>query len=419
MMQKRFWIDVVLGTAFIFFLMYFVLEIFDKLDILDPIGEAISDVEITDMVFSRLRDHPGASSDIVLINIGNLDREGIAEQINIVNAHHPKLIAIDVFFRNKGNARKDSLLAAAFSKVNHLVLASKLSGYNANGSFDGLETSHPIFNQYAETAFANFITGAQEQDQFKTCRTFTPKESTSSGEEVAFAVKISQIFDPGKAQAFLSRERPYEVINYRGNVLYDEGEFAHMFPALDVADIFNGNFTPDLIKDKIVIMGYMGNDFDDKSWKDKFYTPMNLDYAGKANPDMFGVVVHANIVSMILEGAFINEMSQWGSIISGILLCFINVVFFTVIYIRLPRWYDGLTKIIQIVEVIILMGVIIMVFYLFNYKLNITIGIAAILLSGDSLEAYYGVIKNLFSKNDRKEIFRIHQMNEPRNEEYA
>lgn len=419
-MNKKFWLDAILGTAFIFFLMYVVLKIFNKLDVLDPVGEAIGDVEITDMVFSRLREHPGAEPNIVIVNIGHLNRAGIAEQVKILNQYNPKLIAIDVFFRNVGNRRHDSLLSQAFSEVDNLVLASKLAVYNKEQSvFDTLETSHPMFNQHAETAFANFITGAKEQDQFKTCRTFTPKETTKDGEEVAFAVKICQIYAPKKAEDFLDRDNGYEVINYSGNVLYEEGDFAHMFSALDVEDVLKENFVPEMIENKIVIMGYMGADFNDKSWKDKFYTPMNLDYAGKANPDMFGVVVHANIVSMILKGEFINEMGEIGNIISGILLCFINVVFFSIIYRRLSRWYDGLTKIVQVIEVIVLLGIIIGVFYFFNYKLNITIGIVAILLSGDSLEAYYGVVKNLFTLEGRKKVFKVYGMEEPKEEEYA
>ncbi|MDQ3393268.1 MAG: CHASE2 domain-containing protein [Bacteroidota bacterium] len=418
-MDRKFWLDTIFGTAFIFVLMYFVLKTFNKFDILDPIGEAINDVEITDMVFSRMRKHPGAEEKIVIVNIGNLNREGIAEQLTILNKYKPKLVAIDVFFRNDGNPRHDSLLGKAFSEVENLILASKISNFNqASESFDSLETSHPKFNKYAKTAYANIITEAKDQDHFKTCRTFTPREYVKDANEVAFGVKICQIYAPEKAEAFLKRNNVYEVINYRGNILYEEGDFGNSFYALDVEDVLNENFDPEMIENKIVIMGYIGNHFDDKSWKDKFFTPMNLTYAGKTNPDMFGVVIHANIVSMILNGSYINEMGKWGNIMSGVFLCFLNVVFFSIIYRKLSLWYDGLTKIIQIIEVIILLGIIIGVFYFFNYKLNITIGIAAILLSGDSLEAYYGVIKNLFSKMGRKKVFKVYKIGERKENEF-
>ncbi len=419
-MTKKFWLDTILGTAFVFFLMFLAMKVFDKLDVLDPIGEAIGDMEITDMVFSRLREHPGAETDIVLVNIGHLNRAQIARQIDILNKYKPKVLAIDVFFRNELNTKHDSLLAASFAATNNLILASKISGYNNdNDTFENVETSHPIFNQYAHNAYANFITEAEEQEQFKTCRTFSPKERTLYGEQHALAVKICQLYAPDKAAKFLKRENNYEIINFRGNVLYEEGDFAHMFSALDVEDVLNENFVPEMIENKIIIMGYMGSNFNDKSWQDKFYTPMNMDYAGKANPDMFGVVVHANIVSMILKGKFIEEMGSLTTIIAAVLLCFVNVFFFCIIYQRLPRWYDGLTKIIQVVEVIILFGLIVAVFYLFDYKLNLTVGIIAILLSGDSLEAYFGVIKNLFSQKGWKRLKKIHGMQESKDDLYA
>lgn len=72
----------------------------------------------------------------------------------------------------------------------------------------------------------------------------------------------------------------------------------------------------------------------------------------------------------------------------------------------LPKWYDGLTKAIQVIEAFLLLAIIIVVFYLFNYQLNLTLGIVAILLAGDSLEFYYGVVKNIFSKEERKELFK-------------
>jgi len=48
---------------------------------------------------------------------------------------------------------------------------------------------------------------------------------------------------------------------------------------------------------------------------------------------------------------------------------------------------------------------VVMVFNIFSYKLNLTLGIIAVLFAGDSLEVYYGVLKNLFSKEQRRLLF--------------
>src|SRR5690606_41931860 len=85
-MRLKFWLDTLGGTVFIFFIIGFMLNLFDRLDFLDPIGDALDDMELTDIVFSRIREHPGADTNIVVVNVGNLSRDGIAEQINILNS---------------------------------------------------------------------------------------------------------------------------------------------------------------------------------------------------------------------------------------------------------------------------------------------------------------------------------------------
>ena len=93
-------------------------------------------------------------------------------------------------------------------------------------------------------------------------------------------------------------------------------------------------------------------------------------------------------------------------ILVGVILCFLNVVCFSLIYKLLPRWYDGLTKSIQLIEALLLLLIVVLVFHFFSYKLNLTLGIIAVLFAGDSLEVYYGVLKNLFSKEQRRLLFQ-------------
>ena len=90
--DRQFWADCVLATAFIFALIFFGGGIFNAFEVLNPIGEAISDMDVTDIVFSKLRKDPDAhlNEDIVIVNIGNLNREGIAKQLEIIQEHHPR-----------------------------------------------------------------------------------------------------------------------------------------------------------------------------------------------------------------------------------------------------------------------------------------------------------------------------------------
>lgn len=215
-------------------------------------------------------------------------------------------------------------------------------------------------------------------------------------------------YDSVATARFLRRDNFSEVINFRGNVFdrYEQNNpnYRNVFYVLDVDDVFSENFTPETVRDKVVLFGYLGAELGDPSWTDRFYTPLNQTLAGKANPDMFGVVIHANIVSMILHGEYINSMPDWGEMVMAVVLCLLNVVLFLKIMHRIPAWYDGVTKLIQVIEIFLLTVLMVLVFYWFNLKIDMGITLAAIALAGDTLEVYAGVMKNSFRRLRGQEV---------------
>ncbi len=416
--ERKFWIDVVLGTAFVFFIMKGLGSVLGVFEFLDPVGDALSDMEITDQVFSQLREQPKADTNVVIVNIGNLDRRGIAEQIFKIRNMEPKVIGLDANFLDlKPDTVGDYALSAALSNADNIVVYGKLLEPDDDGVWHYLLESLPMFTQDNIVAHVNLNTdqAGVAQHQFKTCRSFFPMErymnpETQEMEMVpAFGVQIASMYDKEKADKFLARQVDEEVINYRGNV-FDLAQLDQkvLFTSLDVEDVLTLNFHPGLIKGKIVLFGFLGQSFSNmESHEDKYFTPLNEKYAGRANPDMYGVVIHANIISMILNEDYLDQMSETAGLIFAIIICFLNVALFQLIYRRLPRWYDGLTKLIQLFEAVIMLFVIVLFFHYFSIKLNLTVGIIAILLAGDSLEVYNGVLKNLFTKETRRQLFTI------------
>ena len=61
-----------------------------------------------------------------------------------------------------------------------------------------------------------------------------------------------------------------------------------------------------MVEGKIVLFGYLGDRLGAPQWEDKFFTPLNESIAGRANPDMYGPVIHANIASMVLNDDYID-----------------------------------------------------------------------------------------------------------------
>lgn len=414
-MFRKFWKDTILGTLFVLGLMGVFSNIsqLNIFDVFDPIGEALSDVKLTDVVYSQIREPLPVQEDIVLVNIGTLPRAGIAELVNIINKHNPKVIGVDTFFRVPKDSIGDAMLEDAFANVGNLVLVNKLIYNPETDSFDSLDVTLPRFTKHGDVAFANLIApGAKTQEDLKNTRQFAVQEEAAGEVYEAFGVKLVEKYAPEKAEKFIARGNDVEVINYRGNVMdFGATRYGTTFFALDIPDIFMENFDPSIIEDKIVIMCFMGSQLGDRqSTEDKYYTPINAKYAGRSDADMFGGVIHANIVAMLLNEDYVDRMSDTQSVIVMVLILYAVIVLFSLIYKTIPTWYDGTTKLIQIVVVLALMYLTIQVFDSFNYELDLTYAIVAVAFSGDALEVYYGVIKNLTSKQGRKELTKIKKL---------
>ncbi|WP_121968656.1 CHASE2 domain-containing protein [Leptolyngbya sp. BC1307] len=74
-------------------------------------------------------------------------------------------------------------------------------------------------------------------------------------------------------------------------------------PKLSFIDVLNNNFDPDLVKDKIVLMGSVAG-----SSRDLFLTPFNT---GSDRHQMPGVMIHAQVASQILSAALDGETLPW------------------------------------------------------------------------------------------------------------
>ena len=423
--MKKIWLNSIYVTIFTFAMMWVLSKVTDlKLfNAFDPIAQALSDFELTDYAFSSLRPNPTVDERIVLVNIGTLPRAGIAEQIRIISQHKPKVIGIDSYFTCEGGLRDtlncpqlldtlgNLLLSNAIQEAGNVVLVSKLlqsrSLYKSGAIdiYDSTQFSDPIFQDYSQYGFANLPTGASYQEDVKICRSFIPRLEVKGKQEMAFAVRMAMMYDSSKTKALFERNKYEEIVNFRGNIEIQElklkvlqqqdlsaTNYPVMFYALDVEDVFRGQFLPEMIKDKIVIFGYLGDYFGDPAWDDKFFTPLNKVVAGRANPDMFGLVVHANIVSMILNGDYIDELQDWHKAVLAIVFCYLNIALFFYVNSKFPVWFDSISLLIQITQIFLLMGLIIWIFSNESFKLDLTLAIVTIAVAGPCFEFYDNIL---------------------------
>ncbi|TAH26713.1 MAG: CHASE2 domain-containing protein [Cytophagales bacterium] len=374
-------------------------------DFFNPVSKMFGDFQLSDVVFSHIRENKNANEKIVLVNIGDLSRGGIAEQINILRKHNPKVIGIDAFFRkprhssdpeeDKVLVQEDSMLVDAFSRTQNLIIVSELIEDQNTSKIETLKMSHPMFVQHAYTGFADMI--SEGRDVFKTARECIPKEKIGDSIVLSFPTFIAKLYDEKAVEKYLNRDNEIEIINFEGNIdTRTEGVSGNSkttFFALDAEQVLNEQFEPEIIKDKIILMGYMGSSFTQSSWTDKFFTPLNANYVGKTYPDMYGVVVHANVVSMILRGEFIDEMNPTLNLSISLVLIFFFIWFLTFCFYVLKDWYDGGSNIVTLILVCFLMFLNIEIFNKYNFKIDLSYLMVATFLSGNLVEIYQGVIK--------------------------
>lgn len=351
---------------------------------LNPFKETIRDYEITDIVYSRLRDDQiQLDNRIALVNTGRPDRDTIRMVLDRIIEAGAKVVAVDILLEGRKNPHTDSLLRAALTRMENTVLAMEISGYSDDDEVFKLQTGcDTFFCNYIYSGFVNFIS----KDSTSTIRYFTPKERTVDGESLSFSAQTAKLYDPASVDRLLKRRNSIEEIYYTEN-----GDQFIQYETKDILDPA-ANLKP-LLQDKIVLVGFLGTYAWDKPMLDRHYTPLNKRYTGRNTPDMYGMVIHANILQMILDGTYVTELPTWINILLTFIFCYFNIHLFYQIFRRVSQPYHFITRFLQLGEIIILFFIVALLFHVFRIKMDVGYWIAALALAFDAIKFYDNVIR--------------------------
>ncbi len=296
---------------------------------------------------------------ITVINVGNLSRGEIGDQIRNIIQFKPKVIAIDIIFACE---KRDSInCPQAFDPINNFKFYTAIISAQEAGikvvmaerllqsrnlfnkptevpEFDSIEHSDQELLQNATEGYINLFAYETDSAGLLYCREVAPYFNVNGSREYSFAVKIAQAYDSGKTRKFLQRGNQSEVINFRGNTVSykNPSPYAGHFTILDANQALDTTtFTPDIIENKIVLFGFHGNDLTDViAQEDKYLTPLNQQTHSGLVPDMFGVVIHANIISMILNEDFIEPANLLSTLFISFLVALVSATIF-IAYLRI------------------------------------------------------------------------------------
>lgn len=243
--------------------------------------------------YARTASHGVArmSDDIVVVDIGDLDRAGIATLLDSLVAMQPKAVALDVFFRYPGQEGDDNLTDAVC--LNDCMVLPRDATRPELGSF---------FYDWAEEAHfgaVNLSAGTSRD----VVRTFRPVFDTENGPLEAVALVVAEQLRPDLAVRVRERGASSEFIRYDGVE----------FPIFEADEILSGDAS---VAETVCGKGVFVGDLHDL--QDMHVTPVD--------PEMPGLLIHAKIAQTILSEKPIRQVPQWIVMLIAALVCALFVL---------------------------------------------------------------------------------------------
>jgi CHASE2 domain-containing sensor protein len=363
--------------------------------VLNPMKMALKDFDFNDITYAKLHKGEGELNDnrIVIVNTGQLDRAELGFLIEKINSYNPKVIGLDIYFEGEREPDKDSILREAFKKTKNLVAVSvavpEKKGFSINkNNFDDV---------LPKRGYANLI-----GEEIGTIRYYSPFEEVGEEKYPQITSAIVKEYDSNAYKKLEKRHKPVETINYRRRV--------DKYKVLEPEEVMMDGIDSSYLTGKIVLLGYINNDRN--NIEDKKFTPMNEKVAGKTIPDMNGIVVQANIISMVLDGNYIKKTPSWVAWLMAILIGWLHMSLFIRYYLEDHIWFHLVAKLAQVFSAIFFAYLGMVIFSSFGIKLDMKYTLYVIALAVDVIYFYEALTTWLHKKYNYATIFGHHHHHE-------
>lgn len=380
---------------------------------IDPFSEAIKNHDVMDIAISKFRNHEQAElfdDKVFIINSEVTNRKEIAAAIKFLQHRKVQGIGLDLIFDTLHQNEADTILASVLGNKNIVM------GYTFNENHDHGQGTNHKHNSIIDLKSDIFFTAKVEQgyvnlgsnDGFSV-RAFEPFHEVEGKRLPSFGVSLASIAKPEVISQLEQRNNKIEWINFKRiqpgavNRIYPINSKAVVHYAYSSIGQFlrdTSAFAKDYFKDKIVLIGFNGEHSKALSMKDRYFTPLNEVYHGRSLPDMHGVVIHANIISMLLHNEYIDEVSEKFLYLISFIVFLLNYYLFEKISTKRYFLMIAIVRSIQIVQFILLFTSCIVLMAYFNIKVGFILMITAVILSYELYEFYEHKLKSRFFERD-------------------
>jgi len=184
---------------------------------------------------------------ITIVDIGHLDRVGIAKELSIINKYSPRVIGVNVLF-TADSLEKDIPLSEEFGRSQNMIQISKLHNNDPSDitKWDSLEQYHPKF-RFGKQGFSNMTI----TDDSVIVRELPMRQYYRDDTEFAFSYLVAITYDFDK----VNPKYKNSDIDYT----FDKDTFGHYFKVISAKDLLTENFDKNDLSDKIVLLGYVSD----------------------------------------------------------------------------------------------------------------------------------------------------------------
>jgi CHASE2 domain-containing sensor protein len=214
---------------------------------------------------------------ITIVDIGHLDRKGIAQQLTIINKYSPKVVGLD-FLLTTDSLSKDISLSEELSKTKNLVESSKLHNNDEImiNKWDSLERYHTKF-RFGSHGFSNITI----RDDSVIVSELPMRQYYRNEPVYALSYMVAKIYGDNLINP--------KYRNHGQDIIFDKTALGRHFKIISVRDLLSGNFDKKDLTGKIVLMGHVSGN------EDSFY----LD--DKRTERISGVEIQASFIKAILN----------------------------------------------------------------------------------------------------------------------
>jgi len=384
--------DTILATISVFIVILIVGVLPLNMHALSPIKLVLSDISFNDLAFSPQNAQNMPKDDrIAIINIDTLQRQGIADLINKLESFSPTAIGLDVLFLEHKDSAIDNYLLQTLKAYPNIVTSEQLEWQeNKTHNTDKPAVYNMFRNENLKAGYVNFI-----GEDSGVIRYYSPFEKGNDYNYTAFSSAIVKVANPGAYNTLLKRDKETEWINYKRT--------ADQYYIFGADDILHNSTDSSFFKNKILLVGFYSSN--PNYIEDKHFTPLNKKFVGKSIPDMDGIVINANIISMVLDKAYIHKSPLWFNILLAVFITWISFAIFLHFYLHRHLSFYIVVPIIQLLSAIVSIYVSILLLRFLKVNIDFTLSVLAIIIAIEVFHFYEALALGLHKKYRYKTIF--------------